>query len=164
MERQRRLTRDVMATLSAALLAKDIHLDLRSSNPGDALEEVLSSLRNDNRVADWKDLRDSLAQGSPIDCGPGENGMIILHHRRTSSISGMVLAAGRFNRGLSVTGCDRALRMLFVAAIPESLDNEYLRILGAVSRVCGDGNSFARLMNAGDTGTFLAVLTEGCRR
>jgi mannitol/fructose-specific phosphotransferase system IIA component (Ntr-type) len=76
----------------------------------------------------------------------------------------MVLAAGRFTPGLPVQGCDRPLRMIFVAAIPESLDNEYLRVLGAVSRICGDEHSFERLMTASDSAVFISILEEGCRR
>jgi mannitol/fructose-specific phosphotransferase system IIA component (Ntr-type) len=153
-----------MGTLSTSLLSKDIHLELRASNPADALEEVLSSLRSDDRVGDWDSLRVSLLNGSPIDCGPGDHGMIILHHRRTASVSGMVLAAGRFPLGIAVEGCANQLRMIFVAAIPESLNNEYLRIIGAVSRICGNPDSFDRLMDAQDPAEFLAILEEGCRR
>jgi mannitol/fructose-specific phosphotransferase system IIA component (Ntr-type) len=153
-----------MTTLSSALLTKDIHLGLRASDPRDALGEILQSLRNDGRVIDWTELRDSLANGSPIDCGGDGNGMIILHHRRTSSITGMVLAAGRFKSPLPVRESPALLRMIFVAAIPESLDNEYLRILGAVSRICGDPAAFSRLMAAPDEQSFIGVLEEGCRR
>jgi mannitol/fructose-specific phosphotransferase system IIA component (Ntr-type) len=153
-----------MGTLASSLLAKDIHLTLRSGNSADALEEVLSGLRNDRRVKDWDILRSSLVNGSPIDCGPGENGMIILHHRRTPGITSMVLAAGRFPSGISVEGCTALLRMVFVAAVPESLNNEYLRIIGAVSRICGNPESFERLMGAADSAEFLHILEEGCRR
>jgi mannitol/fructose-specific phosphotransferase system IIA component (Ntr-type) len=153
-----------MGTLANSLLAKDIHLALRSGNSADALEEVLSGLRNDGRVKDWDILRSSLVNGSPIDCGPGENGMIILHHRRTPGITSMVLAAGRFPSGITVDGCSALLRMVFVAAVPESLNNEYLRIIGAVSRICGNPESFERLMGAADSAEFLHILEEGCRR
>lgn len=153
-----------MSTLSSSLLPKDIHLSLRATNPADALEEVLSGLRSDDRVEDWNVLRASLLNGSPIDCGSGESGMIILHHRRTSSVSSMALAAGRFPGGIAVEGCVGTLRMVFVAAIPESLNNEYLRIIGAVSRICGNPASFERLMGAGDGGEFLKILEEGCLR
>jgi mannitol/fructose-specific phosphotransferase system IIA component (Ntr-type) len=153
-----------MGTLASSLLAKDIHLALRSGNSADALEEVLLGLRNDGRVKDWDILRSSLVNGSPIDCGPGENGMIILHHRRTPGITSMVLAAGRFPSGISVEGCTALLRMVFVAAVPESLNNEYLRIIGAVSRICGNPESFERLMGAADSAEFLHILEEGCRR
>lgn len=153
-----------MGTLSLTLLPKDIHLSLRAGNPADALEEVLANLRTDERVRDWDTLRSSLVNGSPIDCGPGANGMIILHHRRTPCISGMVLAAGRFPSVIAVEGCGAPLRMIFVAAVPESLDNEYLRIIGAVSRICGNSFSFERLMGAADSAEFLNILEEGCRR
>jgi hypothetical protein len=153
-----------MGTLSASLLPKDIHLALRAGNPADGLEEVLSGLRSDERVKDWELLRTSLVDGSPIDCGPRESGMIILHHRRTAGISGMILAAGRFPEGIAVEGCAAPLRMIFVAAVPESLNNEYLRIIGAVSRICGNPVTFERLMGATDAAGFLNVLEEGCRR
>jgi mannitol/fructose-specific phosphotransferase system IIA component (Ntr-type) len=153
-----------MGTLASSLLAKDIHLALRAGNTADALEEVLSGLRNDGRVKDWDTLRSSLVNGSPIDCGPGQNGMIILHHRRTAGITSMVLAAGRFSPGIAIEGCMAPLRMVFVAAVPESLNNEYLRIIGAVSRICGNPDSFERLMGAADSAEFLHILEEGCRR
>lgn len=153
-----------MGTLSASLLPKDIHLALRAGNPADALEEVLSGLRSDGRVRDWDTFRSSLVNGSPIDCGPGAEGMIILHHRRTPGIASMVLAAGRFPKGITVQGCEAPLRMIFVAAVPESLNNEYLRIIGAVSRICGTSPSFERLMEAADTLEFVNILEEGCRR
>ena len=163
MERKHRLNR-AMSTLSRSLLAKDIHLSLRSANPADALEEVLCTLRGDERVTDWELLRGSLVNGSPIDCGPDGSGMIILHHRRTPSVTGMVLAAGRYPSGLAVSDSTTPLRMLLVAAIPESLDNEYLRVIGAVSRICVDPASFDRLMDARDEASFLAILEEGIRR
>lgn len=153
-----------MSMLSSALLTKDVHLGVRASDPQAALAEILQSLRNDERVVDWTALCDSLSNGSPIDCGDDGNGMMILHHRRTSSISGMVLASGRLEAPLPVAECPSPLRMIFVAAIPESLDNEYLRILGAVSRICGDPVSFGRLMAAPDERSFIAILEEGCRR
>lgn len=153
-----------MGTLSDSLQSKDIHLALRAGNSADALEEVLSGLRTDGRVKDWETLRSSLVNSSPIDCGPGENGMIILHHRRTPEITSMVLAAGRFPAGITVEGCKPLLRMVFVAAVPESLSNEYLRIIGAVSRICGNPASFERLMGAASAAEFLNILEEGCRR
>jgi mannitol/fructose-specific phosphotransferase system IIA component (Ntr-type) len=153
-----------MGTLSDSLHSKDIHLALRAGNSADALEEVLSGLRTDGRVKDWETLRSSLVNGSPIDCGPSENGMIILHHRRTPGITSMVLAVGRFPAGITVEGCTALLRMVFVAAVPESLNNEYLRIIGAVSRICGNPPSFERLMGAASAAEFLNILEEGCRR
>jgi mannitol/fructose-specific phosphotransferase system IIA component (Ntr-type) len=153
-----------MGTLSTSLLAKDIHLSLRAANPADALEEVLSGLRNDPRVRDWEKMRSSLVNGSPIDCGPNGKGMIILHHRRTPGITSMVLAAGRFPKGMGVENCAALLRMIFVAVVPESLNNEYLRIIGAVSRICGDVRSFERLMEVSDHDGFLKILEEGCLR
>ena len=146
-----------MSTLAVSLLPKDIHLDLKSTDPRDALEEVLSTLRTDPRVTDWEKLRSSLQAGTSINT-------IILHHRRTISVSGLVLAVGRSSDPISLATPDEKLRLLFVAAIPSTLNNEYLRILGAIARVCNDPITFGELLSVPDTGGFLSLLEKGCRQ
>jgi mannitol/fructose-specific phosphotransferase system IIA component (Ntr-type) len=153
-----------MSTLENSLLTKDIHLDLRATDQGDALEEVLATLRSDARVKDWEKLRGSLQGGAVIDCMQEECGTMILHHRRTESVSGLVLAVGRSARGIPMRNSGKTIRLLIVAAIPEELNTEYLRILGALSRVCGETASFNELLSVPDRESFLALLEKGCRR
>jgi len=153
-----------MSTLAASLLPKDIHLELKSTDPRDALEEVLSTLRTDPRVTDWEKLRSSLQAGTSINTIQKGCGTIILHHRRTISVSGLVLAVGRSSDPISLATPDEKLRLLFVAAIPSTLNNEYLRILGAIARVCNDPVTFGELLSVPDTGGFLSLLEKGCRQ
>ena len=42
------------------------------------------------------------------------------------------------------------------------MNNEYLRILGAISRVCREENCLRALLNAERSDSFLAALEKGC--
>lgn len=151
-----------MSTLENSLLTKDIHLDLKATDPRDALEEVLAGLRSDDRVRDWEKLRSSLHGAVAVECLERPHGTMILHHRRTESVSGLILAAGRSSTGIPVGDSAKRIRLLVVAAIPDALNNEYLRILGAISRVCGEEESFDRLLETPTAAEFLSLLEQGC--
>jgi mannitol/fructose-specific phosphotransferase system IIA component (Ntr-type) len=152
-----------MGILTDSLLPKDIRLDLRASDPRDAFEEVLSSLRSDSRVRDWEKLRSSLHENRPTEALREPPGTMCLHHGRTESVSGLVLAAGRSAEGMTLPGSQTRIHLVFIAAIPEALSNEYLRILGAISRVCREPASLEELRTAPDAGAFLSMLERGCR-
>ena len=151
-----------MNTLSSSLLPKDVHLQLRASNCADALEEVLSPLRSDSRVQDWEKLRSSLLGSKRIEAATAKRGTMILHHGRTESVSGLVLALGRSDTGLPNPGSVSKIHLLVIAAIPETLNNEYLRVLGAVARICGDPDTFEQLVAAPDVTRVIRLLEQGC--
>lgn len=151
-----------MSALSSHLRAKDIHLKLRSTNCADALEEILSPLRRDSRVRDWDKLRSSLHAGARIEAATEHRATMILHHGRTESVSGLVLALGRSRAGLPNPGTGPDIHLLVVAAIPETLNNEYLRIIGAVARVCGQAGTFRKLLEAPAATDVTALLEKAC--
>ncbi len=153
-----------MSILSTSLLSKEIQLHLRATDPRDALEELLSTLRSDHRVRDLEKLRASLLATSrnvPFKDVPCP---VFLHHGRTESVSTLVLAVGRSIAGFTLGPTDQKTHLIVVAAIPEAMNNEYLRILGAISRVCREEETLKALLVAEDTATFLAVLEQGCRQ
>jgi mannitol/fructose-specific phosphotransferase system IIA component (Ntr-type) len=148
-----------MSTLSQSLLPRDIHTDLRATDHRDAIEELLSPLRGDGRVRDWEEMRESVLANTPVRENGGDS-PFILHHGRSDSVTGLVLAAGRSPDGVS--GREGKVKLLFLAAVPLTLDNEYLRVLGAISRICRDPVSLTELLAARDSGEFLRVLEKGC--
>lgn len=151
-----------MSILSDSLLEKDIHLCLKSSGHRDAVEELLTPLRRDKRVRDWESLRSSLASTLPEGVILGYSFPVFLHHGRGDSVSDLVIAAGRSKEGISLSGQHEKASFVFVAAIPEALNNEYLRILGAISRICSKDAEMAGLMEAADSAAFLKILEKGC--
>lgn len=153
-----------MSILSTSLLAKDIHLQLRATDHRDALEEVLSSLRSDHRVKDWKKLRASLIATSQSETFKECPGALFLHHGRTESVSTLVLAVGRSEAGFNPSQGEKKTQLLFVAAIPAAMSNEYLRILGAISRVCREDETLQSLLETENGDAFLLALEKGCRQ
>lgn len=151
-----------MSILSDSLLLRDIHLSLKASGHRDAVEELLTPLRGDKRVKDWDNLRSVLATTLPERGILGTSSPVLLHHGRCDSVSDLVMTAGRSKRGLSFPGQDERVLLVFVAAIPEALNNEYLRILGAIARICGREDGIESLMEAADPEAFLKILQRGC--
>lgn len=153
-----------MSILSDSLLAKNIHLSLKASGHHDAFEELLFPLRGDKRVKDWENLRAGLAASLPGEGNPLAPCPILLHHSRSESVSDLVIAAGRSKDGITIPGQAERIRLVFVAAIPSALNNEYLRILGAISRVCREKSAMRALMEATDPDSFLGILEKECRQ
>jgi mannitol/fructose-specific phosphotransferase system IIA component (Ntr-type) len=153
-----------MNPIADSLHHKDLRLGLKATDHRDALEEILSGLRSDPRVRDWDKLRDSLQANAGNDNFRENPGTMFLHHSRTDTVSGLVLAMGRSRKGIAVEGTMHKIHLIVVAAIPNALNNDYLRILGAVARVCRDASSFQELLEAQDPAGFLAVLEKGCRQ
>jgi mannitol/fructose-specific phosphotransferase system IIA component (Ntr-type) len=152
-----------MNTLSDSLLSKDVKIQLKASDHHDALEEILSSLRSDVRVRDWEELRSALLSNSLREPYQDIPGAMFLHHARTESVTELVLATGRHTSGIVMPGRKEKIHLVVVAAIPEALNNEYLRILGAISRVCNEAATMKELLACGNTAEFLSLLEKGCR-
>ena len=151
-----------MSTIADSLLTKDIHTQLKAGDHRDALEEILSPLRSDPRILDWEKLRSAILEDFPNAAFMETPSTMFLHHGRTKSVSSLVLAVGRSKVGLPFPGQEHRLHLVFVAAIPEALNNEYLRILGAISRVCREPSTLAELLAATDQAGFLLLLEKGC--
>lgn len=155
-----------MSILADSLLPKDIRLTVRSSDHHGALEEMLSPLRGDDRVRDWEKLRGSLLEASLLESSRNNfreiPGTMFLHHGRTESVSSLLLCAARSPGGIVMPGHPEKIHLLFLAAIPSALDNEYLRILGAIARVCRDSSLHGQLLEAADQTSFLTILERGC--
>lgn len=152
-----------MSTLSSYLQLKDVRLDLKSSDRRDALEELLLPLRSDHRVQDWERLRSDILSNAPNDLLHEPPCLMMLHHGRTEGVSELVLAVGRNAAGIHALGAKDKIHLIFLAAIPEALNSEYLRILGAISRVCRDPLSLDMLLDTKDSGRFLTILEKGCQ-
>ena len=89
---------------------------------------------------------------------------MFLHHGRTESVSELVLAVGRSTIGIPVPGRNEPIHLVFLAAIPEALNSEYLRILGAIARVCRDPQTLRDMLDLKNTSQFLHLLEKGCRQ
>jgi mannitol/fructose-specific phosphotransferase system IIA component (Ntr-type) len=149
-----------MTPIGDVLQPDHVILALAAQDPAGAVSEVLATLEGDERVSNFTALRDAvLAQPAPA---IAENGCgICIAHGRTESVSSLIMAAGRSNQGIVYPGLPEPVKLVFVAGIPGAFTSEYLRIVGAIVRMCRDRRQLDRLLTIKEPKRFVALLSSG---
>jgi len=149
-----------MTPIGEILQPDHVNLVLASLDKAAAVEEVLSKLNGDERVRDFEALRKAvLLRNAPA---IAENGVgICIAHGRIESVSSLVMAAGRSPQGIRSRDVRDPVRLVFVAGIPSAFNSEYLRIVGAIARICRDQGQLDDLLAARTPADFIEVLGTG---
>ena len=149
-----------MTPISEILLPAQINLALAARDQAGGVDEVLSKLNGDPRVQDWSALMQSVTERNAPALSCNSCGICIAHGR-TNAVSSLVMAAGRSSKGLASPEVRDKVRLVFVAGIPSAFDSEYLRIVGAIARLCRDKSLLDKLLAAQDPGDFIKLLSVG---
>jgi len=146
-----------MITIADILHPRDIELDLKATNQEEAINHVASLLREDDRVTDWNAFYKGLGSKQPCVAAAGGT-EICIPHTRTDSVTGMVMSAGRSQKGIMVKGADAPVHFVFVIGVPVALAADYLRIIGALARIFKDPAVKDSLRQAKTSEAFLQLL------
>jgi len=148
-----------MIPISEILTPSHVNLALAASDQAEGVREVLSKLNGDPRVMDWDSLGLAIiGRNAPaISCGPCG---ICIAHGRTNAVQSLVMAAGRSADGLSSPNIQERVRLVFVAGIPAAFHSEYLRVVGAIARLCHDKALLNKLLSVQDPEKFVALLSS----
>jgi PTS system fructose-specific IIC component len=149
-----------MISIRQILHPGHVNLSLSSHEMGTAVEEVLASLSGDIRILQWNALKDAILQRNApaieaAGCG------IIIAHGRTDAVGSLVMAVGRSNEGFSSKDTKENVRLVFVAGIPSALNNEYLRVVGTIARLCSNKELVEKLLTASTPTGFIEILCSG---
>lgn len=149
-----------MISIRQLLQQGHVNLALSSTDIDTAVGEVLASLSGDIRILQWNSLKDAiLGRNAPaIDaagCG------IIIAHGRTDAVGSLVMAAGRSNEGFPSKDTKENVRLVFVAGIPSALNNEYLRVVGTIARLCSKKQLVEKLLTSTTPAEFIDILCSG---
>jgi mannitol/fructose-specific phosphotransferase system IIA component (Ntr-type) len=149
-----------MTPIADVLQPDHVVLTLAAQDPASAIDEVLGRLEGDERVKNFAALREAVrTQPAPA---IAENGCgICIAHGRTESVTSLVIAAGRSARGIVFSKLSEPVKLVFVAGIPAAFTSEYLRIVGAIVRMCRDRRQLNRLLTTKDPERFVALLSSG---
>ncbi len=149
-----------MISIGEILQPEHVVLTLAATDKVAAVEEVLAKLNGDDRVKDFDELRTSvLARNAPA---IAENGVgICIAHGRVESVSSLVMAAGRLSEGFRCKDVRDPVRLVFVMGIPAAFNAEYLRIVGAIARICRDPKQLHRILGVKDSHDFVHLLESG---
>lgn len=149
-----------MISIGEVLLPAHVNLVLAAQEKNEAINEVLSKLNGDFHVKDFPTFQKQVFQrdASAI----SENGCgICIAHARTEAVGSLVMAAGRTAVGIPCKETPDPVRLFFVAGIPAAFNAEYLRIVGAIARICRDRHQLERLLAAKDSEHFVSLLSAG---
>jgi len=148
---------------SGVLRPAQIALQLEVDTQSAAVRSLLELLRDDDRVTDFVALEQAvISRNAPALC---ENGIgLCIAHGRTNSVRSLVMGAARLVNPLPLTGdfCGKGeLHLVFVAGIPAYLNSDYLRLVGAIARICSQTEGREALLATGTPEEFLSILEEG---
>jgi mannitol/fructose-specific phosphotransferase system IIA component (Ntr-type) len=150
-------------TIDEILHPADVSLALRADAKTAAVEEVLSQLRGDTRVTNWEELRNAIiARDAPAIEHEGR--CICIAHGRTKAVNDLAMAAGRSTGGIICPETKLRVQLLFVVGIPTTMSSEYLRLVGAIARVCREPEQIDELLAAPDGESFVEILSAAAER
>lgn len=148
-----------MIPISEILTSPHINLALAAKEQTTGVDEVLSQLHGDPRVLDWDSLRQAIIGRNAPAISCGQCGISIAHGR-TNAVQSLVMAAGRSAEGLVSPDITERIRLVFVAGIPAAFHSEYLRVVGAIARLCHDKALLNELLSVQDPEMFVALLSS----
>jgi mannitol/fructose-specific phosphotransferase system IIA component (Ntr-type) len=147
-----------MIRLKEILLADNIVLDLDVKTREEAVHAVAKTLRGDSRIADWPLFYRTLSESDRSAQTNCELGLTIPHNR-TDTVTAMVMAFGRLKAPLKTFFHE--IRYVVVIGIPETMDADYLRLVGVLMRVFRDDQLRSALDSASSPREILKVFEEG---
>jgi mannitol/fructose-specific phosphotransferase system IIA component (Ntr-type) len=149
-----------MTPIADVLQPDHVLLTLSAKEPSAAIEEVMATLEGDERVRDFAALREAVyTQPAPAIAESGIG--ICIAHGRTELVTSLVMSAGRSVQGIVFPKLSERVKLVFVAGIPGAFTSEYLRIVGAIVRICRDKRQLDRMLSTKDPDRFVALLSSG---
>jgi mannitol/fructose-specific phosphotransferase system IIA component (Ntr-type) len=147
-----------MNRIREILLPKQILLNVKAATREEAITAVTDSLQGDNRIIDWPRFVETLAEcarSGKINTGLG----LTIPHNRTRTVTSMVMAFGRLAQ--PVRRGPASIRFVLVIGIPETMDADYLRLVGALMRAFRDDELRKALETAKTPDDVLSAFERG---
>jgi len=147
-----------MNRIREILLPKQILLNVKATTREEAITQVGDSLKGDNRIIDWPGFSQSLGEcerSSKVNIGLG----LTIPHGRTDTVTSMVMAFGRLAE--PIRRGPATIRFVLVIGIPETMDADYLRLVGALMRSFRDDHLRKALETAKTPEAVLSAFERG---
>jgi PTS system fructose-specific IIA component len=147
-----------MNRIREILLPKQILLNVKATTREEAVKAVTDSLQGDNRIIDWPGFVECLSEcerSVKVNVGLG----VTIPHGRTDSVTSMVMAFGRLDQ--PIRRAPASIRFVLVIGIPETMDADYLRLVGVLMRAFRDEHLRKALETAKTPDQVLATFEKG---
>jgi mannitol/fructose-specific phosphotransferase system IIA component (Ntr-type) len=147
-----------MIRIKEILRPENILIDFNAESREDAILQVTRTFLKDSRVKVWQDLYEQLRERDASMKVNLQFGLT-LPHTRTPALHDMVMGFGRLLTPL-VTA-EGSIQFIMVIGIPETMDSEYLRLVGILMRVFRNDWLRGRLKKADTPDEIIRVFTVG---
>jgi fructose PTS system EIIA component len=147
-----------MIRIREILLPKQILLNVKATTREEAITQVSDSLKGDNRIIDWPGFTQCLGEcerSGKVNIGLG----LTIPHGRTDSVTSMVMAFGRLAQ--PIRRGPATVRYVLVIGIPETMDADYLRLVGVLMRAFRDDSLRKTLETAKTPEQVLSAFEKG---
>lgn len=148
-----------MISITDILKSEHVNLSLAATDSLSAVQEVLFPLRGDIRVRDWDTLREAVIDRDVPAIASSGCGIIIAHGR-TNAVNALTMSAARLIDGIQTPHIPEKVRLVFVAGIPSAFNNEYLRVVGTIARLCSKPTLLEKLLIANHPLDFLDIFAR----
>lgn len=149
-----------MKQLFDFLLPVSTCLSLSAMEEAAALREVTKLLHHDSRIINWEQFSQAILEQSSFPLCIDEKKSVVIYHTRTNAVQDLVMAVGRSSDGIFFKGHTNPISLIFVIGIPNALNNEYLRMMGTIARLCKDSSLLKKLLSSKTTEEFMTLLTQ----
>jgi mannitol/fructose-specific phosphotransferase system IIA component (Ntr-type) len=146
-----------MIRIRGTLLAENVLLDLEVKSRAEAVQRVTESLRADFRISNWQEFLRALTARESVGKVNLEHGLT-LPHVRTSAVTKMLMAFGRTRE--PIQGENVPIQFVVLVGIPETMDSDYLRLVGTLMRVFREDALRHKLLYAQDSAEVLRVFEQ----
>jgi fructose PTS system EIIBC or EIIC component len=147
-----------MNRIREILLPQQILLNVKATTREEAIKEVANSLQGDTRIIDWPRFGETLAEcarSQKVNIGLG----LTIPHNRTDTVTSMVMAFGRLAQ--PIRRGPASIRFVLVIGIPETMDADYLRLVGVLMRAFRDKELRKTLETAATPEAVLGAFEKG---
>lgn len=138
-----------MITIKDILKPQFVDLGLDASSPAGAVFAVASMLKQSPDILHWQGFYEALKYNDLEEGCP-----VLFPHARTQNVARMVMSVGRLAKPLGLT------RYVFVVGVPLALTAEYLRIMGAISRILRNRDLEGALRKTTTVPAFIDILAS----
>jgi mannitol/fructose-specific phosphotransferase system IIA component (Ntr-type) len=147
-----------MIRIKEILRPENILVDFNALSREDAILQVTQTFLKDSRVKVWEDFYEQLRERDASMKVNLQFGLT-LPHTRTVALQDMVMGFGRLLTPLITA--DGSIQFIMVIGIPETMDSEYLRLVGILMRVFRNDWLRGRLKKAETPAEVIHVFTLG---
>ena len=147
-----------MNRIKEILLPEHVLLDVKATNREEAIQAVTVSLKGDSRIIDWPRFNATLSEcdrSAKINVGLG----LTIPHNRTNTLTSMVMAFGRLATPIPCGASQ--IRFVLIIGIPETMDADYLRLVGVLMRVFRDRDLRKKLETGKTPAVILHAFEQG---